>query len=344
MSFYTKLKYRDMAHSPIARFESAVAVVADKMYVIGGHMEPDLVATDAVFAFCPMDNEWTQKRNAPKAVSHLTAAVLDDRYIWLAGGYEGQHPGTGIQCTMCYDAIEDRWEDGPPLPSIRASGGLALIGRHLHYFDGLDADRTTNRDDHWVLDVDKPDQWRAQAPMPLARSHAATCVVDGKIYAIGGHFGHDIPGQPGKIAPEADSDYVHMFDPADDCWHEVAPLTRRRSHCEPGSFARDGKIICIGGRNNAATARCRCEQNLMVHLLRRLRRKLDVKMGLRPKIAALDDVISYDPVRDKWSDIGRLPMTLYAPAAAIIKDQVIVTNSGQKGWQHPSHRTLILDM
>lgn len=278
------------------------------------------------------------------ALSHLTAVVLDNRYIWLAGGFEGQHPGIGIKRTLRYDVLEDRWEDGPPLPSIRGSGGLALIGRQLHYFGGLDADRSTNRDDHWVLDVDSLDKWRKNAPMPLARTHAATCVVYDKIYAIGGHFGHDVPGQPGIVANEADLDHVHMYDPIEDHWHSVAPLIHRRSHCEPGTFERDGKIICIGGRNNSPAGRCRCEQNLVIHLMRRLRRKVDLKMGRLPAGSTLGDVISYDPLRDRWSEMGQLPFSLYAPAAALIGEQVIVTNGGQNGWQNPSDRTVIIDI
>ncbi len=330
----------DRASSPIARFESAVAVARNQMFVIGGHMEPELMATRAVWVYSPADDIWRARPDAPRALSHLTAAVLDDRYVWLVGGYEGQHPGVGIRASFRYDVDTDAWEDGPPLPSIRASGGLALSGRQLHYFGGLDADRMTNHDDHWVLDVDNPTAWQRVAPIPFARTHAATAVVDGMIYAIGGHFGHDVPGEPGRIAWVDDLDYVHRYDPAADRWEEVTPLMRRRSHCEPGTFALDGKIVCIGGRNNAPTTRSRTERTLAAHYWNRLRRKAEVLVGLRTPDYTLDDIIAYDPARDRWEDLGRLPQGLYAPAAAAIGDEVIVTNGGRLGWQQPTSRTL----
>ncbi len=344
MGLYDKLRVTPRADAPMARFESAVAVVRGKMYVIGGHLEPELSATNAVYAYDPAADRWDRKRDAPKPISHLTAAVQDDRYIWLAGGYEGQHPGTGVKTTARYDAIEDRWDDGPPLPEVRASGGLAVMGRQLHYFGGLDADRCTNRDDHWVLDMDNPDAWRRLCGMPEARTHAATAVLDGKIYAIGGHLGHDLPGLQGIAAAEPDLDCVHMFDPNADRWEEVEPLSRRRSHCEPGTFVHEGRIICIGGRNNSPTGRCRCEGTLAHHIFRRLRYKLDVATGLRPKGSSLNDVIAYDPESGRWEDLGQLPQTLYAPAAHVIDDRIILTNGGQNGWRDPSDATFELHL
>ncbi|MEO0949422.1 MAG: kelch repeat-containing protein, partial [Cyanobacteria bacterium J06641_5] len=307
------LPHEAVAASPIARFESGVAVARNKMFVIGGHMEPDLMATVATFAYDPATDLWSQCQDAPKAISHVTASVVDDRYIWLVGGYEGQHPGSGTAASFRYDVDEDRWETGPPLPKVRASGGLALVGRQLHYFGGLGADRITNFDDHWILNVDNPLQWEKQAPIPFARTHAATAVIGNHIYAIGGHFGHDVPGQIGKIDWTPDLDYVHRFDPVADTWEEVAPLSRRRSHCEPGTFVYDGKIICIGGRNNSPSARSRHEKTLLSYYLRRLAGK--VKKILDPDSVArkpwLGDIIAYDPARDKWLDLGLLPQALY---------------------------------
>lgn len=332
-----------LAEAPIARFESAVASVRGEMVVIGGHMEPHLAATTSNLSFDPSTGIWRRRMDAPRALSHLTAAVVDDRHVWLVGGYEGAHPGVGIRASYRYDALEDRWEDGPPLPSIRASGGLGLIGRRLHFFGGIDADRSTNRDDHWSLDVDNPLRWERSAPMPMARTHAATAVIDGCIYAIGGHFGHDIPGRPGDISWEPDLDLVHRYDPVADRWDEVAPLTRRRSHCEPSTFVKDGLIVCMGGRNNAPTARCRCEKTLLSHYYRRAVRKLDILRGRRSAEMTLDDIIAYDPARDRWLDLGRMPRPLYAPAATNVNGRIIVANGGTKGWQHPSAETFTVD-
>ena len=342
----SKLPFQLRASSPIARFESGVAVVRNKMFVIGGHLEPDLIATKSTLAYDPKNDLWTSCQDAPVAISHVTAAVVDDRYIWLVGGFVGQHPGYGIALSYRYDVDDDCWESGPPLPQVRASGCLALVGRYLHYCGGVGGNRHTNFDDHWILNVDNPTQWEPQAPIPFGRTHAATSVIEDYIYAIGGHFGHDIPGHPGIISPNPDLDYVHRFDPKADRWEEVAPLPRRRSHCEPGTFVYEGKIICIGGRNNSPNARSRYEKNLLAYYFRRAIGKM--KRILESDSSAyqpwLDDVIAYDPKRDLWLDIGRLPQTLYAPAASIVERDIIVTNGGEQGWQNPSDKTFRLDM
>ena len=135
-----------------------------------------------------------------------------------------------------------------------------------------------------------------------------------------------------------------MFDPQNDTWHEVEPLLRRRSHCEPGTFVHKGRIICIGGRNNSPTARCRCEQNLVSHVFRRLRWKLDVALGRRSGDRTLNDVIAYDPATGRWEDLGQLPQGLYAPAAHVVNDEVFLTNGGRNGWRDPSDRTLQLHL
>lgn len=344
MALHSKLTCKTCAASPVARFESAVAVAQSKMFIIGGHMEPDLIASRDVLAYNPMRDHWERRKHAPRALSHLTAAVSDDRYVWLVGGYEGQHPGVGVRSTLRYDAVDDHWDDGPPLPQIRASGGLALVGRQLHYYGGLDADRCTNRSDHWILEIDRPDRWRSAADAPLARTHAATAVLNDEIYAIGGHFGHDTPGQPGTIAPEKDLDWVHRYLPNEDRWEEVAPLSRRRSHCEPGTFVLDGRIVCIGGRNNDPGGLLQIDRTPIHNLVRRFRRKVEAKLGLWKPGSTLDDVIAYDPIRDRWEDIGRLPKPLYAPAAASIDGAIFVTNGGQQGWQNPMDSTYRLEL
>lgn len=324
----------------MARHESGVAVVQDRLYVIGGFVEPDLDSTNAVYAYDRKTDRWTPCADAPLGLTHVTAAVVENRYIWLAGGYVGKHPGKGVSDSFRYDTVDDQWEAGPPLPELRASGGLAVHGRSLHFFGGLGADRISNFGDHWALDVDNPTQWETRAPAPLPRSHAASAAVDSGIYMIGGHFGHDDPAQNNTPEFGADLDYVHRYDVQADQWEEVAPLHRRRSHCETSTFVHQGKIVCVGGRNTSPDAVSRYQKITPALQLRRAIRK--IKRTLKPpKLGGLDDVIGYDPAHDRWLDIGRLPHDRYAPAAGVIGDEVVVTNGGLDAWRNPTDETLV---
>ena len=332
-------RLNEAARAPIARFESGVGVIGGKMYVVGGHLEPDLAATAAMYCFDVGTNSWNQLADAPCKISHVTATVVDDRYLWLAGGFVGQHPGTGIAESYRYDSVHDCWEEGPPLPVVRASGGLACINGRLHYFGGLDADRSTNHPDHWILDLAAGDGWDTGRPMPKARTHAATAVHDGGIYAIGGHYGHDIPGKFGVIDPQADLDFVHRYDPLEDSWEECRPLPHRRSHCEPGTFIFEGKIYCAGGRSNGKLSELIREERPLLTRLRRIGAKAVRKFLHRDFGGGLDNLLCYDPIRDRWSSVMKFGQALYAPAAVCIDGEMILTNGGRRGWQNPTDRT-----
>ena len=337
-----QLPYEDKAVSPVARLESAVAVARERMLIIGGYAEPDLVATNSVWAYGPAQDRWERRSNAPRELRHLTAAVVDDRFVWIVGGFEGQRPGQGIKASFRYDFDDDWWESGPPLPAVRASGCLALRERTLHYFGGLDPNHNTNRGDHWGLDVDHPARWERLAPMPLPRAHSAAAEVDGLIYAIGGHFGADGPGRLSNDKP--DVTHVHRYDVTRDRWEAVAPLARPRSHCESGTFVHKGKIVCVGGRSNVHTLGHRSASALASQCLRQLQQEVKARLRIEPSSFALDDVIAYNPVLDRWEDLGRLPERLYAPAAAAVSGDVIVTNGGLRGSRNPSSRTLKLSL
>ncbi len=330
---------RQAAASPLARFESGVGVIGGRMYVVGGHLEPELSATTEMHRYDPATDEWERLADAPEPISHVTAATVDDRYLWLAGGYTGQHPGRGIAETYRYDSHTDRWESGPALPAIRASGGLACFDGRLHYFGGLDADRCTNHPDHWVLDPTQG-SWISASPMPMARTHAATAVYGGGIFAIGGHYGHDVPGRPGVIERQADLDVVHRYDPISDSWVERRPLPERRSHCEPGTFVHEGRIYCAGGRSVGSFRELLTEDRPLTTRLRRIAIKALRRLRRGPGHGGVDNLLCYDPETDHWSIVMNLGRALYAPAAVCIDGEMILTNGGGRGWQDPSDRTV----
>jgi N-acetylneuraminic acid mutarotase len=74
-----------------------------------------------------------------------------------------------------------------------------------------------------------------KAPMPTARLSLGTCVVDGKIYAIGGLRTETVP-----------LSVVEVYDPVTDSWDTTkAPMPTARGTF--GCTAVDGKIYAIGG-------------------------------------------------------------------------------------------------
>ena len=79
--------------------------------------------------------------------------------------------------------------------------------------------------------------WKTKSPMPTARDVLAAAVVDGKIYAIGGHY-YD----------SSKSHYlstVEEYNPSTDNWQTVAQMPTGRAFL--AAAAVDGKIYAMGG-------------------------------------------------------------------------------------------------
>jgi hypothetical protein len=275
-----------IAASPLPRFEGQDVAVGGKLYVLGGFVR-DLKVTVRSDVYDPSADTWDRIADLPIAVTHAGFAA-DGETIWMAGGFLGDHPGKAVKDVWRYNLVRDEWTPGPSLPEERASAGLVLLGRNLHYIGGLKKDRQTDSADHWVLPLEGSSTWTSRAPLPMPRNHLGLAVYDGKIYALGGQYGHD--------GASHDVDDAHVYDPHTDSWREIASLRRPRSHFEPGTFIAGGKIVIVGGRSNW--------------------------------VEVLYDISAYDPVRDAWEELPGLPLPLRAPLAKAIGDDVFIGQGG----------------
>ena len=83
-------------------------------------------------------------------------------------------------------------------------------------------------------------QWTEKADMPTVRSDFSTCVVDGKIFVIGGSLRLEIH-EYGDLSLST----VEMYDPETDTWEGKANMPTVRSNVSVSVV--DGKIYAIGG-------------------------------------------------------------------------------------------------
>lgn len=272
---------------PQGRFEGPTLVIDDLIYVFGGFGTSSIQVTSRVDVYDPAAGTWSSRADLPTPVTHIGVA-RDDREVWIAGGFVGDHPGVATAEVWIYDVDLDRYSSGPPLPKPVAGGGLARLGRSLHWFGGVKADRDTDSPDHWALDLDDPASgWQPLAPLPDPRCHVSAAVLAGRIHAIGGQFGHD--------SNPVDTDLHHAYDVALDQWDEVAPLPCARSHFEPGTVLHDDKVLIVGGRSSA--------------------------LGL----ASLIDVTEYDPALDLWRALPSLPEPRLGVGAGVVAGRLHAT-------------------
>ncbi len=281
------------ARADVARFEAAKAIVGGSLYVIGGWYAAGPKATLRVDALDLKTGTWTRKHDMPTPLTHADAVVIRDT-LWLAGGFEGDHPGLATAKVWRYVPAADAWIPGPPLPAPRGGGALVAMGDTLHFLGGWLPDRTTDSPDHWTLVIGES-LWHAAASMPLPRGHLVAVPFAGRMYAIGGALSHD----PAPV----DVGEVHRYDPATDRWDTLALAPFAVSHVEHSTFVLDGKIIVIGGR-----ARPQGREDL-------------------------DDVLAFDPATNAWSHLGRLPLPVIGPLAFAIGDTVVAGLGAADGIQ-----------
>ncbi|MBC8170521.1 MAG: hypothetical protein H7X77_02575 [Anaerolineae bacterium] len=294
--------------APYNHIEGATAVANNKLYVIGGFKDSALNTSGRVDVYNPQNNVWetvaNPRRALPVNLSHAQAAV-DGNNIWLIGGFLGKNPGDPTDQVWRYDTVNDQWFAGTKLPAKRAGGGMALVGRELHYFGGTSFARNTSYTNHWYLNLDQLNQgWKTAANFPNARIHPAGAGVNGKLYAIGGQTRHD--NNP------VDLKLVHVYTPATNTWAQKASLPMSRSHFEPGTIVYNGRIIIVGGRANQSG-----EGN-----------------------GQLKQVTEYNPTNNTWTELRQLPTKLIAPNATVINNKIIVTTGGTS-WNTGQKKTYI---
>jgi len=280
------------------RLEAQSVVLNNKIYVFSGLYNQSLNITNTCEHYDPQNNTWTLIANIPRPVSHA-AFTLVDKNVWIAGGFEGNHPGKSVNIVQIYNSTTNSWSTGPSLPEPMASNHMALLGRKLHIFAGLLPDRRTDHGMHYVLDLDNMGSgWKSAPALPNPRNHFSAVSLGGKIYAIGGQLGHDGFNTDVKLA--------HVFDPAKNAWQQIANLPSARSHTEPGTFVVDGKILVVGGQQENS--------------------------------AISNRVTEFDPNTGIWKELPVLAEKLSAPSSKVIGDKLYVSH-GMNGTGVPQKTT-----
>ncbi|MEZ5325709.1 MAG: hypothetical protein R3F19_11680 [Verrucomicrobiales bacterium] len=143
--------------------------------------------------------------------------------------------------------------------------------------------------------------WTKLADMPTARHSHCTCVIDGKVYTVGGYGGLR---------------KLEVYDPASDTWTKKADMATSRAWFGVGVV--DGKIYAIGGSNVLRGARSRSVEEYdpdtdtwtkkrdmpiatYLHTACTVDGKIYV-MGGYPGSSGVSTVYEFDPRADSWTE------------------------------------------
>ena len=141
-------------------------------------------------------------------------------------------------------------------------------------------------------------KWAKKKPMALPAHHLALAELNGKIYVFGGFM-----GVHSGLAAWVPVNNSFEYDPAKDCWKELAPMPTKRG---AGVAAEvDGKIYVIGG----ATTRPGATNPAISQLT--------------PQ-SVLATVEEYDPKTNTWRSRANMPTPRNHSAVAVVNGKIYV--------------------
>ena len=173
--------------------------------------------------------------------------------------------------------------------------------------------------------------WTKKADMPTARFFLGTCVVDGKIYAIGG-----------AQRPYVGCATVEEYDPVTDTWTRKSNMSTAR--VGPAVSVVNGKIYAIGGTSAGAPSVEEYDPSTdkWTHKADMPTvRSFFTTSVVNGKIYAIGGALGtdgpafsaveeYDPATDTWTPKADLPEPRYLHAAGVVDGKIyIITGSWQ---------------
>ena len=179
------------------------------------------------------------------------------------------------------------------------------------------------------------DGWTAGTDMPTARWEHYTCVVDGKIYVIGG------------AAPYYQAlGTVEVYDPATDTWTEKSEMPTARQGLSTSVV--NGKIYAIGGYAAAGAPRLRTveEYDPATDTWEIKAPMPTARAGLSSSVVngriysigggtvgtAFSVVEAYDPVTDTWTTKANMPAKKAFHSTSVVDGKIYAIGGALGSW------------
>jgi N-acetylneuraminic acid mutarotase len=222
------------APMPTGRRWLSSSVVNGKIYAIGGYTNFGAPGLAAVEMYDPTTDTWATKAPMPSARLGLSSCVVNG-IIYAIGG--ASIVPQSLRTVEAYDPLTDTWTRKADMPTrTRFFLCASAAGGKIYAIGGGGSSRSVTFST--VEEYDPAmDTWTEKADLPGARSALSTCVIDGRIYAIGGDSGS-------QILPN-----VEEYDPVKDTWTQKAEMPEPKGGL--GSGTVNGKIYVIGGMKTA---------------------------------------------------------------------------------------------
>lgn len=224
-------RWKPRAALPAPRSNFGASVFENKIYVIGGESDGNIVATTS--RYDPEADSWDTVASKPTAVADVGAALVGGR-IYVPGGRLASGAATNV--LEAYDPRADRWESRAPLPITLSAYALAAFEGKIYLFGGWDGER--NVASTFAYDPDA-NAWQSRTAMPTSRGYAGSAIVGGRILVIGGCDAKQPLAANEQYSPDRDNG-------AQNPWTTRQPLPSPR--CAMGVASVADFVYVIGGQ------------------------------------------------------------------------------------------------
>jgi len=175
-------RWEAIAPMPTARGGHGVAVVGDRLYVIGGRSFGARLSSVEVYDL--RAGTWTVGPPLPTPRDHVGVGVYRGQ-VYAAGGRQDKDYSLGV--FERYDPRRDSWTRLPDIPRHVSSIELVDVGGRLVAAGGGDArsDPAWVSGQTWAYDPSSR-RWSQLAPMPQPKHGYAAAAAGGRLYVFGG--------------------------------------------------------------------------------------------------------------------------------------------------------------
>ncbi|XDV14818.1 hypothetical protein PO909_015001 [Leuciscus waleckii] len=214
--------WRQVAVMSGRRLQFGVAVLDDRLYVVGGR--DGLKTLNTVECYNPRSKSWSVMPPMSTHRHGLGVAVLEGP-MYAVGGHDGW---SYLSTVERWDPQARQWSFVASMATPRSTVGVAVLNSKLYAVGGRDGSSCLKSVECFDPHTNK---WSSCAPMSKRRGGVGVATWNGFLYAIGGH---DAPAS--SLASRL-SDCVERYDPKTDMWTAVAPM----------SLSRDAVGVCLLG-------------------------------------------------------------------------------------------------
>lgn len=191
--------------------------------------------------------QWTQKTDMPTARSSFSTCVMDGKIFVIGGSAQlemDEYGDMSLSTVEMYDPETDTWEGKANMPTVRSGVSVSVVDGKIYAIGGSKMKKYqvprgfgTESEELPTVEMYDPatDTWTQKADMPTPRK-TKTCVVDGKIYAIGGWL---------TTNEQTQLETVEVYDPATDTWAKAQSMNHAR--CSAAISVVNGEIYVVGG-------------------------------------------------------------------------------------------------